>query len=224
MLNVFNGTSYIHSQSESDESISSSPCENANQYNQNLLFLHNFNNIFTLNTILGKQNENKEYKRRRSNKSKFTIDEDNLLLNLVSKYGEKNWKKIAAEFDGRSVRQCRDRYRHYLSPDLNKKDWTEDEDDLLMEKVEEIGGKWKKLEQFFINRNEVQIRNRYYQITHKNSRDKNKNKKQITSNVQCAKTNSEIGMSLIDANNDYFKDYDAFENESEFEIEGIDYM
>ena len=36
---------------------------------------------------------------------------------------------------------------------------------ILLEKTKEFGFKWKLLEKFFTNRNEIQIRNRYYSIS-----------------------------------------------------------
>ena len=103
--------------------------------------------------------------RKSSKKSKFTEIEDRNLCLLVLKYGPNNWKKVASELKNRTPRQCRDRYRHYLSPTINQSPWTNEEDQILREKTREFGFKWKLLEQFFNNRNEIQLRNRYYTLS-----------------------------------------------------------
>lgn len=103
--------------------------------------------------------------RKSSKKSKFTEIEDQNLCLLVLKYGPNNWKKVARELKNRTPRQCRDRYRHYLSPTINQSSWTNEEDQILREKIQELGFKWKLLEQFFNNRNEIQLRNRYYTLS-----------------------------------------------------------
>ncbi|KAK8875944.1 hypothetical protein M9Y10_006122 [Tritrichomonas musculus] len=68
----------------------------------------------------------------------------------------------------RNARQCRDRYFHYLDYGINNdSDWTKEEDDLLIKKVEEEGKKWKRYERFFKGRTEVGLRNRYHILIRK---------------------------------------------------------
>ena len=105
-------------------------------------------------------------KRKSVARSKFTESEDKKLLELVNKYGENSWALVSSEMENRSTRQCRDRYKHYISPQINQSAWTAEEDKLLVEKVDSIGERWKILEVYFRNRTEVQLRNRYYAITH----------------------------------------------------------
>ena len=68
----------------------------------------------------------------------FSKKEDNLLMELVRLYDtsdKNNWYLIAYHMDGRSPRQCRERYQLFLSQGINKKvKWTKDEDDLLLSK------------------------------------------------------------------------------------------
>ena len=94
----------------------------------------------------------------------FTFEEDTKLIFLVKKF-KSNWKKIAFEMKNRSVRQCKERYFHYLSPDIRKDDWTSEEDILLLSSVEKHGKKWKTLELFFKGRTEIDIRNRFNVLT-----------------------------------------------------------
>ncbi|OHT01903.1 Myb-like DNA-binding domain containing protein [Tritrichomonas foetus] len=135
--------------------------------------------------------EESNKKRKSASRLKFTEDEDQKLLMLVNKYGEKNWKKISKIMKNRTIRQCRDRYRHYISPGINRSPWNDEEDSLLLEKVEELGERWKILEKFFKNRTEVQIRNRYYTMTHCNiEKIKNKEIPRISDDVHNYNNNS----------------------------------
>lgn len=97
---------------------------------------------------------------KRHPKSKFSDDEDIKLLELVEKYGE-NWSQIASEMDGRNVRQCRERWRNYLSPDVANRPWTEEEDKLLDEKYAQFGPKWKHIASFFAKRTDINIKSRW---------------------------------------------------------------
>ena len=92
---------------------------------------------------------------------KFTLQEDRRLSKLVRLYGERNWEIIADLMRGRSVRQCRERWQHYLSPNVLNLPWTQKEDELLEKKFAEYGSSWKKIAEFFPNRNYIQLRNRY---------------------------------------------------------------
>jgi hypothetical protein len=58
-------------------------------------------------------------------------------------------------------RQCEDRWKHCLSPSINKNSWTIEEDKLLIEKVNEIGRKWVKISKFFYRRTDAQCKNRF---------------------------------------------------------------
>lgn len=98
----------------------------------------------------------------------FTAEEDNLLKYYVSIHGDNKWNIIAQLMGNRSVRQCRERYRNYLAPEINHKKWSPEEDKLLLEKYSEYGAKWSKISNFFASRTEISIKNRYAALTHQN--------------------------------------------------------
>lgn len=112
-------------------------------------------------------------------KSLFTYEEDKLLLKLVSTYGDKDWQTISMlmkknNYD-RNVRQCKDRYFHYLDPKIStNSEWTKEQDELLLKKVEELGNKWKSMEKLFPGRTEIALRNRYKLLLRKESKGKRK--------------------------------------------------
>lgn len=94
-------------------------------------------------------------------KCKFSPDEDSRLTSLVNKFGEDNWHFITLHMPGRNIRQCRERWRHYLSPAVSNAPWSPYEDYILDQKYSEFGPKWKKIAEFIPNRTDINIKNRW---------------------------------------------------------------
>ncbi|KAK8863959.1 hypothetical protein M9Y10_011653 [Tritrichomonas musculus] len=94
----------------------------------------------------------------------FSIEEDAKLRFLVSQYGNKDFKKIATFMPGRTPRQVRERYKNYLSPEVNNGPWSRDEDALLCQKYMELGPKWSKIADFFPSRSDINVKNRWTSI------------------------------------------------------------
>ena len=95
-----------------------------------------------------------------SRKHKFTPEEDETLKQLVAQFGQ-DWKTIASVLKNRSARQCRDRWKHYLSPEISRRPWTQDEDRLLIQKFRELGRQWAVIAKFFPERTDIHIKNRW---------------------------------------------------------------
>lgn len=109
------------------------------------------------------RNANSKHNKRHKKspgKGKFTPEEDFRLRILVNKYGE-NWEIVSSEMQGRNVRQVRDRWNSYLSPTINSAPFSEEEDILLETKFEEFGPKWVFMLQFFNNRTDAALKNRW---------------------------------------------------------------
>lgn len=104
----------------------------------------------------------------------FSAKEDQLLIQLVKQFGindKINWYYIAMHIEGRSARQCRERYQLYLSEGIKRKEkWTKEEDELLLEKYSALGPKWKKMEQYFEGRTSYSIKNRYISLKKKKNK------------------------------------------------------
>ena len=64
--------------------------------------------------------------------------------------------------EGRSTRQCRERYKTYLSPQILNAPWTPQDDQFLIEKYQEIGPRWAEIARLFKNRSDNNIKNRWY--------------------------------------------------------------
>ncbi|OHS95230.1 hypothetical protein TRFO_02204 [Tritrichomonas foetus] len=115
-----------------------------------------FNNIPTEKVKAIKKKVIKVHK-----KTKFTPEEDEKLQTLIELYGDDDWNTVSAQMDGRNKRQCRERWRHYLAPEVSTEPFTPEEDALLHEKYAEYGHKWKLIAAFFPNRTDITIKNRW---------------------------------------------------------------
>ena len=95
---------------------------------------------------------------------KFLPEEDERLRNIISQIGTRNWVTVASMMPGRNVRQCIERWRR-LNKKINpKREWTKEEDQILIEKYKIYGRKWALIVPFLSNRNESSIRTRFNQI------------------------------------------------------------
>jgi hypothetical protein len=102
-------------------------------------------------------------------KSKFSANEDTLLVSLVHQFGTNCWAKVAKLIDGRNPRQCRDRWLNYLSPKVSLGPWTMDEEAMLTRKFIEFGPRWRVIATFFSTRSDVNIKN-HWQLMQRRAR------------------------------------------------------
>lgn len=100
-------------------------------------------------------------------RTNFTKEEDQKLFDLVMNNPKAKFSVLARELPGKSPRQCRERWNNYLDPTIKKSPWTEEEDNLLREKYNEIGPKWVKIAMHIKNRTHVSVKNRWITLMRK---------------------------------------------------------
>lgn len=66
-------------------------------------------------------------------------------MELVNKYGTKNWTMIAKHLHGRLGKQCRERWINHLDPVLTKGSWTEEEDLIIYKANCILGNRWAEI-------------------------------------------------------------------------------
>ena len=107
----------------------------------------------------------------RGNRVYFSKEEDDQLRRLVEANGTKNWSLIAEQMPGRDSEQCNHRWNHCLKyPDTKKGSFThftQEEDELLMQKFQEFGTKWTTIAKYFSGRIPTSLKNRYDQMLRK---------------------------------------------------------
>lgn len=83
--------------------------------------------------------------KKRTLQQKWTQSEDALLRNVVSKLGPYKWPHIAEHINGRSAKQCRQRWHNQLCPSINSCTFTPDENLLLLEMHALFGNNWSTI-------------------------------------------------------------------------------
>ncbi len=95
-------------------------------------------------------------------KGPWTIEEDEKLTEWVKNNGPFNWAKCSCIINGRSGKQCRERWFNSLSPGIKKGNWSVQEDYLIFKLFSQYGSKWAKIASYFKGRTENSIKNRFY--------------------------------------------------------------
>ncbi|KAH8100495.1 hypothetical protein BXZ70DRAFT_937484 [Cristinia sonorae] len=98
-------------------------------------------------------------------KTAWTPEEDKLLVGLYETHGAK-WSVIARKIPGRTDDACSKRYREALDPSLKKDEWTREEDDMLIDAHNRLGGKWGEVGRE-LNRSSLACRNRWRMLERK---------------------------------------------------------
>lgn len=82
-------------------------------------------------------------------------------------------QKIALQLEGRTGKECRERYVNELDPLLKRSMWTHDEDAVIKRMHNLLGDKWIKIMEHLPGRSDQAIRNRYLIISRDNYSDHN---------------------------------------------------
>ncbi|KAF1850728.1 uncharacterized protein K460DRAFT_274073 [Cucurbitaria berberidis CBS 394.84] len=94
-------------------------------------------------------------------KGQWSKSEDHLLSKGVEQYGQR-WTLVANCVESRSADQCAKRWQQSLDPDLDRSEWRDEEDSILIEATQRLGRHWKDIQRdHFPGRSKNCIKNRY---------------------------------------------------------------
>lgn len=104
-------------------------------------------------------------------KGSWTREEDEMIITFVRTYGCRSWTKLAKMLPGRIGKQCRERWRNHLNPDISRGPWTPAEDYQLMVLHEQYGNSWSKIAAMMPTRADNMIKNRWYSTISKKTKE-----------------------------------------------------
>ena len=94
-------------------------------------------------------------------KGTWTKEEDQILTQIVTTSGAKNWTEVAKSLPGRIGKQCRERWHNHLDPKISKRKWTVDEDSLIVKLHLVHGNRWCDIAKKVTGRTDNAIKNRF---------------------------------------------------------------
>ena len=99
--------------------------------------------FFSLNILWSRLPKSCRQSRMSQRRKLWTEEEDAKLRDAVALVGDCKWRTVASfSHTSKTPKQCRERWREHLDPNVSKAQWSKEEEDKLRRYTEEYGRQW----------------------------------------------------------------------------------